>query len=85
MALENSNLKDWNCTKRISGQIRLKMKRLFCARGIGDEKSDSSKKVTQEIAKKLKNCEESVAEETDRARKFQTLMRCLCNERGLRL
>ena len=29
--IANSNLKDWNCTKRISGQIRLKEKRLIYA------------------------------------------------------
>ena len=56
--VENSNLKDWN--KRISEQIRLKEKRLIYAR-YWKWDIDSSKKVAQEIVKKLRNYEESVA------------------------
>ena len=58
--IENSTLKDWNYINRINEQIKLKEKRLFHVenwkRGI-----DSSKEVTPEIAKKLRNYEESIA------------------------
>ena len=58
--IENSTLKDWNYINRINEQIKLKEKRLFHVenwkRGI-----DSSKEVTPEIGKKLRNYEESIA------------------------
>ena len=31
--IENSHLKDWNCVRRINGQIRLKEKRLIFVEG----------------------------------------------------
>ena len=31
-SIENSNLRDWSCIKRINGQIRLKERRFFCVR-----------------------------------------------------
>ena len=31
--IENSHLKDWNCVRRINGQIRLKEKRLVYVEG----------------------------------------------------
>ena len=31
--IENSHLRDWNCVRRISGQIRLKEKRLIFVEG----------------------------------------------------
>ena len=58
--IENSNVKDWSCTKRINGLIRLKERRLICAEN-WKRKTDYSERVAQEIAKKLKNYEESVA------------------------
>ena len=51
--IENLNLRDWSFTKRINGLI----KRLF-----GElNKTESSKKNTQETDKKLRNYEGSVA------------------------
>ena len=31
-SIENSNLRDWSCIKRINGQIRLKERRFYCVR-----------------------------------------------------
>ena len=49
--IENSNLKDWSCIRRINGQIRLREKRLIYVENWKWE-TESSKKVAQ------KNCQE---------------------------
>ena len=61
--MENSNLKDWNCTKRMGGQIRLKEKRSIYAENWKWE-TDSSKKCC------ARNCQE-IEELRDRARKLR--------------
>ena len=63
--IENSNLRDWrlsdwNCTRRIFGQIRLKEKTPIDAETWRGE-TESSNNVAQELAKKLRNYEGSVA------------------------
>ena len=79
--IENSNLKDWNCTRRTNGQIRLQEKRSICAENWKWE-TDSSKKVAQEIANKLRNFEESVAKKQIEPDNWE-LMNCLCYRRGI--
>ena len=80
---ENSNLTDWNCTKRLNGQTRLKEKRSIYVENWKWE-MDASGWVAQELAKKLSNHEEFVAKkqiEPD----TRELMNCLCNRRGILL
>ena len=79
--IENSNLKDWSCTMRINGLIRLKEKKINLC-GELETTTDHSKKVAQEIAKRLKTCEEFVAKKQIEPDNWD-LMKCLCNKRGI--
>ena len=54
--IENSNLKDWSCIRRINGQIRLKEKNDLIVEN-GNEKQTLPSK----SRKIFRNCEESVA------------------------
>ena len=79
--IENSNLKDWSCIRRISGQIRLEEKRLIYVEKWKWE-IESSKRVAQEIAKKLRSYEESVAKKQTEPDIWE-LMSCLCIKREI--
>ena len=59
--IENSNLNDWSCTKRMNWADQAQREKHEFMWRIGNEKIDYSKKVVQDIAKALKNYEESVA------------------------
>ena len=58
--VENLNLSDWTSFRRLNGQIRLKEKRSICVENWIRE-TKSFKNIAQEIAKKSRNYEESVA------------------------
>ena len=57
---ENLNLKDRSCVRRIDGQVRLGERTLICGELVMRNRL-SSKKVAQEVAKKLWNYKEPVA------------------------
>ena len=68
--IENWNLKDWNCTKRISGQIRLNEKKINLCGELEMRNrlfQESCAKDCQEIEELRRIC----CEETDRARQLR--------------
>ena len=81
--IENSNLKDWSFIRRINGQIRLKWKKWIIWR-IRNEKPNLPRTFAQEIAKKLRNNEESVAKKQTEPDSWE-LMNYLCNRKGILL
>ena len=60
--IENSNLKDWSCIRRINGQVKIRLKEkrfIYVENWVWG--TESFKKVAQEIAKKFRIYEEFVA------------------------
>ena len=81
--IENSNPRDWSFIKQINGQIRLKEKIWIYVENWKWE-TDSSKKVAQEIAEKLKSHEGSVEKKQTEPDSWE-LTNCLCHRKGILL
>ena len=76
--IENFNLRDWSCTRRINGQIRLKENRWIYAENWKWE-LDSPRQVAQELTSN-----ESVAKKQIEPDNWEW-MSCQCNSRGILL
>ena len=80
-SIKNLNLNDFNYTKSVDGQIRLRETRLACMENWNWE-MDSSKKIMQGIVKELKIWEVFFAKKQIEQDK-QELMNYLCIKRGI--
>ena len=73
--IDNMNHKDWSPMMRINGLIRLNEKKIFWNNY--KQETESTKRVVQKIAKKLRNYKKVCCEQAGGARQLRMMKKCI--------